>query len=123
MDISQYNKFTQQNLSNSTQLKMFNILEDVRNNTYYLNIFRSYVINMSALNDSSFYETYEVENDDWFDNISFKFYNTPSLWWVVCIVNNIVNPFEELEPGKILRILKNTHIYSILKEVRNVGNS
>lgn len=122
MDLSQYNTYTKQNLSNSSQLKMFTILDDVLNNTYYLNIFRSYIINTSALNDSSFYETYEVENEDWFDNISFKFYNTPSLWWVICIVNNIVNPFEELESGQILRILKGTHIYSILKEVRNIGN-
>ena len=122
MDLSQYNTYTKQNLSNSSQLKMFTILDDVLNNTYYLNIFRSYIINTSALNDSSSYETYEVENEDWFDNISFKFYNTPSLWWVICIVNNIVNPFEELESGQILRILKGTHIYSILKEVRNIGN-
>ena len=42
--------------------------------------------------------------------------------FLTSIVNNIVNPFEELESGQILRILKGTHIYSILKEVRNIGN-
>jgi hypothetical protein len=123
MDLSKYNEYTKQNLSNSTQLKLFTILDDVTNNTYYLNIFRSYIINMSSLNDTSFYELYEVDNNDWFDNISYKFYNTPQLWWVICMVNNIINPFEELQPGQILRILKNSYIYNILKEVRNIGNA
>lgn len=123
MDLSQYNEYTKQNLSNSSQLKLFTILDDVTNNTYYLNIFRTYITNVSSLNDNSFYELYEVDNDDWLDNISYKFYNTPQLWWVICIVNNITNPFEELYPGKVLRILKNSYIYNILKEVRNIGNS
>jgi len=123
MDLSKYSEYTKQNLSNSSQLKLFTILDDVTSNTYYLNIFRSYIINTSSLNDTSFYELYEVDNNDWFDNISYKFYNTPQLWWVICIVNNIVNPFEELQSGQILRILKNSYIYNILKEVRNIGNS
>ena len=123
MDLSNFNEYTKQNLSNSSQLKLFTILDDVSNNTYYLNIFRSYIINMSSLNNNSFYELYEVDNNDWLDNISYKFYNTPQLWWVIAIVNNITNPFEEIYPGKVLRILKNSYIYNILKEVRNIGNS
>lgn len=123
MDLSNFNEYTKQNLSNSSQLKLFTILDDVSNNTYYLNIFRSYIINMSSLNNNSFYELYEVDNNDWLDNISYKFYNTSQLWWVIAIVNNITNPFEEIYPGKVLRILKNSYIYNILKEVRNIGNS
>ena len=123
MDLSKYNEYTKQNLSNSSQLKLFSILDDVSNNTYYLNIFRSYITNVSSLNNNSFYELYEVDNEDFLDNISFKFYNTPQLWWVICIVNNITNPFEEIYPGKVLRILKSSYIYNILKEVRNIGNS
>ena len=121
MDISQYNEYTNIQLSNSSQLKMFNILDDVQNNTYYLNIFRSYVLSASQLNDSSFYDLYEVDNNDWLDDISTKIYGTPSLWWVVAIVNEILNPFEDIYPGKVLRILKNSYIYNILKEVKNVG--
>lgn len=123
MDLSLYNKYTKQNISNASQLKLFSILDDVSNNTYYLNIFRTYVTNVSALNDNSFYELYEVDNNDWWDSISYRFYNTPQLWWVICIVNNITNPFEELYPGKVLRILKNSYIYNILKEIRNIGNT
>lgn len=123
MDLSKFNEYTKQNLSNSSQLKLFSILDDVSNNTYYLNIFRSYITNVSSLNNNSFYELYEVDNEDFLDNISFKFYNTAQLWWVICIVNNITNPFEEIYPGKVLRILKSSYIYNILKEVRNIGNS
>lgn len=121
MDNSKYNEYTAIQLSNSSQLKMFTILDDVLNNTYYLNVFRGYVMNASQLNNSSFYDLYEVDNNEWMDDISFITYGTPSLWWVVAIVNNIVNPFEEIYPGKVLRLLKNSYIYNILKEVKNVG--
>jgi hypothetical protein len=64
MDLSQYNEYTKQNLSNSSQLKLFTILDDISNNTYYLNIFRTYITNLSSLNDNSFYELYEIDNND-----------------------------------------------------------
>lgn len=123
MDTALYNDYTTIQLSNSSQLKMFNILDDVLNNTYYLNIFRSYILSTSQLNNSSFYDLYEVDNSEWLDSISFKVYGTPNLWWVIAIVNNVVNPFEDVYGGKVLRILKNSYIYNILKEVKNVGIS
>lgn len=123
MDASLYNEYTRIQLGNSSQLKLFNILDDVSNNTYYLNIFRSYVLTASRLNDSSFYDLYEVDHNEWMDGISTKVYGTPNLWWVIAIVNGIVNPFEDIYPSKTLRILKNSYIYNILKEVKSVGKA
>ena len=48
---------------------------------------------------------YVVEPDfeDRIDMVSFKFYNTPHLWWVIAEMNGIRNPMR-LEVGVVLRI-------------------
>lgn len=122
MNINEYKKYTNINLSNTSQLKLFNILKDITENVHYLNIFRSYILNVSQLNDASFYDLYEIPNNTFLENIAFEKYSLPNLWWIIAITNNIVNPFEELEPGKLLRILKNDYLYQILKEVKTIGN-
>lgn len=38
------------------------------------------------------------------DMISYKFYQTPTLYWVILWVNNILDPFEGMYPGMMLRI-------------------
>lgn len=123
MNLTDYRVLTNQSLNNSSQLKLFSVANELSSNTKYLNIFRSYILNRSNLNNDSFYNLYEVDNDDWLDTISFKVYQTPNLWWVIAIVNNISNPFEELYPGKILRILKPNYIYNILKEIKSIGEA
>lgn len=123
MNITEYRKLTNQTLGNSSQLKLFKIGNEISNNTKYLNIFRSYILNKSNLNKSSFYDLYEVDNDDWLDTIAFKVYGSPALWWIIAIVNDISNPFEDLETGNILRILKPNYIYNILKEIKTIGDA
>ena len=123
MNLTDYRVLTNQSLNNSSQLKLFSVANELSSNTKYLNIFRSYILNRSNLNNDSFYNLYEVDNDDWLDTVAFKVYQTPNLWWVIAIVNNISNPFEELYPGKILRILKPNYIYNILKEIKSIGEA
>jgi hypothetical protein len=35
--------------------------------------------------------------------------------------NNVVNPFEFLEPGLQIKILRPTYIYQVIKEIKNIG--
>ena len=46
------------------------------------------------------------------DTISYNYYGTPSLWWVIAHVNNIINPINDLVPGDILLIPSPDAIYS-----------
>jgi hypothetical protein len=41
------------------------------------------------------------------DLISQKFYDTPDYWWIICIANNIIDPFSELKKEKQIIIPKN----------------
>ena len=38
------------------------------------------------------------------DLLSYKLYGTEQYWWIVCLVNDIQNPFSDFEEGQILKI-------------------
>ncbi len=49
------------------------------------------------------------------DLISWEYYRTPELFWVIMAVNNIVNPFN-IEEGTILRIIPKSYIeYNLIR--------
>lgn len=107
-------------IDNTSQLKLFNILQDVDRVTKFMNIFKSYNINDSAQTDILFYDSYEVENDAWWDNISWDVYGTPYLWWLIALMNDIVNPFEELEVGDNVKVLRSEHLHTVLKDIEEI---
>jgi hypothetical protein len=73
------------------------------------------------MSNVSFFDTFEVGYEEWWDNISFKYYGTPFLWWVIPAFNNIINPFEGLTPGTNLKILKSDYIYSLLRDLDTIA--
>ena len=51
------------------------------------------------------------------DILSYNYYNTPLLGWLLCIVNGVSNPWDKtdgLYPGRVLRIPDITTITSVL---------
>lgn len=106
-------------LSNVSYLKLFNLLKDT-DNTKYMNIWRSYELEAKITDETVFYMTYEVANDDWWDNISYFFYETPFLWWVIALMNEVQNPFEELEEGSNIKVLRDEYLYQLIKEIENI---
>ena len=48
-----------------------------------------------------------------YENISFKYYGTVKLYWVILYANNIIDPFKELENGDILYIPRRRNIPEI----------
>jgi hypothetical protein len=70
--------------------------------------------------DAVFYDSYEVGEEEWWDNISYYHYETPGFWWVVALMNNIQNPFEELEPGSNIKILRGEYLYQLIKEMEAI---
>lgn len=104
----------------TSQLNLFNILQDP-DSTKYMNIFRNYTLNTDILENVLLYYLHEVDHNDWWDNISYKYYQTPDLWWVIAIINGVVNPFEELEVGEVVRVLKEEYLYQIIEDIENIS--
>ncbi len=50
------------------------------------------------------------------DMISYKNYGTVNYWWVICLVNNIFNPFNDLYVGQQLKIPNVQDIYEFYKK-------
>lgn len=47
---------------------------------------------------------YQVCGDDRIDMLAYKFYGTPTLWWVIAVANDLEILPSDLSVGQILRI-------------------
>mgnify|MGYP000683358189 CR=1 FL=1 len=117
-----FKETTGKRLTNTSQLKLFDLLQDLQDNEKFINIFKSYIVSESNFDDERYYEIHEVDHSDWLDEISYKYYETDNLWWLIAMTNNIVNPFEDVSEGDFLRILKPEYLYKILKEIETIGD-
>lgn len=115
-----YSEITENRLSNTSYLNLFNILQNLEDKNYFFNIWKGYEVN-EEIYVNTYYEMYKVEDGDYWDSISYKYYQTPYLWWILVIVNGVNNPFEYLEDGKEIFILKKEYLYNFLKEIKNIG--
>lgn len=63
---------------------------------------------------------YRVDDSDIPDPalISYRVYGNVGFWWVILVVNKIENPFDELQPGMILKIPNKLDIYDFQKQWR-----
>lgn len=102
-------------------LRLFNTLLDEDRETKFLNIFRSYISNENIFSDIAFFDTYEVSNGEYWDNVSYNLYDTPYLWWVIALLNNTSNPFEELEDGDLLNVLREEYIYQLTVDLEKIA--
>jgi len=69
-------------------------------------------------NEDEFY-TFTVT--DRLDTLAAKYYGDGRYWWVICLANNLLSPFDKnLTPGKVLRIPNN--INKILNKLKINAN-
>ncbi len=102
-------------------IRLFNILLDNDRETKFTNIFRSYIANEDIFSQIAFFETYKVSNGEYWDNVSYNLYESPFLWWVVALLNNIVNPFEQLEDGDLLNVLRDDYVYTLTQDLEKIA--
>ena len=64
-----------------------------------------------------YYSNYEVKPKDTWTNLSYKFFNTYKLWWLLCKFNNIEDPFTELKQGMIIKIPEKEVVRSLIENL------
>lgn len=111
-----------QRLSTSSRLNTYNIFRITETNQYFLNIFRSFSIVDDVKEDNRYFELYTALEDEWWDNISFKYYGTSFYWYLICELNDIVNPYEELVVGQSIKVLKQKYLYEIFKNMSDIAD-
>ena len=52
------------------------------------------------------------------DNIAWKVYKDERLWWLLCLVNGINNPCEDMSVGDLLVVPNTLDIYDFFRKYR-----
>lgn len=90
----------------------FNIYTDVSTNKNFYNLLVS--VNIAPSNNEKVQTSYIVTESDTWISISYKFYNTIDLWWLVCVYNQIQNPTKLPAAGTTINLLKSEYVSTVL---------
>jgi len=90
-------------------------------NQFFYNILNS--VNMSSdLYPNSYYTIKVTKSVPW-TVISYNEYATTSLWWLICLANNIINPIEYPAPGTTLKVIYPELVKIVLNEINTKLNN
>ena len=67
-------------------------LDDGETRQVVVDIFKRVVLSKEFQENNSYFEKYEVLDGETPENVSFRFYGTEDLYWLVLLTNNIVDP-------------------------------
>ena len=95
---------------------LFNVYQH-ENNQYFYNLLAK--VNFPGTISEEYYTIYNVGNDSVpYTLISYQVYNTISLWWLICAVNQITNPVSFPAPNTQLKILKTQYVRGVLQSIK-----
>jgi hypothetical protein len=112
---------SKQRLSTSSRLNTYNIFRITETNQYFLNHFRSFNVVNDIKNNDLYFDSHFALEDEWWDNISEQYYGTPYYWYFICILNDVVNPYEELISGMKIKVLKKSYLYEVFKNLKEIS--
>ena len=94
----------------------YNIYQD-SDGYYFFNITKTVIFPEDLKQDK--YKEYVVLPKDMWTTISYKFYNTIKLWWLICVSNNIENPIIMPKVGNVIKILNGDVVKEVLIKIRD----
>jgi hypothetical protein len=65
------------------------------------------------------YGTYTVKQHDIWPRISYKLYGSVSIWWLLCILNQIQNPLIMPEPGTEIFVFTSSAVNQVLQAMNS----
>lgn len=72
---------------------------------YYHTLDNKYIYGVgSYLRDDTLYTLYTIQPRDTIDSLALRFYNNPTLFWIICDFNRINDPYIKLIPGEKIKI-------------------
>ena len=95
---------------------IFKVFQTGEKNFYYYNILKT--IKVPDDINSDIFLTYTYPSGTPFTTLSYQIYGTTYLWWLICIINKIENPFDTSLNGKTLKIIKKEYLKPILDNIK-----
>lgn len=72
---------------------------------FYHSLDNRYISGVTGqLKDTVGYSIHVTKKGDTFDSIALDYYNSPTLFWVICDFNKIQDPYTQLEVGTRLKV-------------------
>lgn len=103
-------------------------LDDGDTEQVVVDIFKRVVLSKEFQENSAYFETYEVRHGETPEELSFRFYGTESLHWLILMTNNIVDPRFEwpVSEENLLKIVEDKYggennIFAINRAVDSKG--
>ena len=84
---------------------------------FFYNILKT--VNFPKDMDDTYYFNHRVKANIPYTALSYKFYNTIKLWWLIVLANNINNPVQFVKPGTTLKIIKPDIVPLILSSIKD----
>ena len=85
------------------------------NNFFIYNIIKK--ISLPDDLDNSFFEFFTLNKNLPLTTISYQIYSTTYLWWLIMVVNKIINPYKDLPNGQKIRYVKPEFVKIILDAI------
>lgn len=98
---------------------IFNVYLD-RDDMYFYNILQT--ISFPTNLPKGYYNEYNVVYGDTWPLISYKNYNTPNLWWIILLANNIINPVIQPQIGQSVNIPVNSVAQAVIQQINSNEN-
>lgn len=109
--------YSENQLDKFNMANMFDVIQ--RGPNSYFNISKTIIFNnVEFIEPENFYQ-YQLKETDTWTGISFKYYKTYKLWWLICKFNDIKNPFRQIIPGKIIKIPSLQLMQTVLSQLAN----
>src|SRR5574343_1295954 len=105
-------------LAQSSMLRMMDIFKD-EDSVYFMNIFKNFEISETVLENPSNTERITILNP-WWENIAYAYYKDVNAWWILCMTNNVLNPFEEIVEGGTLKMLKSDFLPFVQRDMEAI---
>lgn len=107
--IEELPRLTTENFEN-----IFDVFTD-ENDRYYYNLLQT--VSLPQNLPDGYFNSYDIVYGDTWPFISYKIYNSPNVWWIILLANNINNPLTSLTPGTRIKVPKIEVVKVILAEL------
>lgn len=65
------------------------------------------------------YSTIKIKGSIPYSVLSHQIYKDISLWWLICLANNIADPTQLISPGTSLRYIKPNFVNKVMTEIKS----
>ena len=98
-------------------------LDDGESEQVIKDIFKRAILSKEFQNNNSYYETYEILGGETPEELSFRFYGTPDLHWLVLLTNSIIDPRFEWPLGQDNLIKQTQNKYGTERDIFTVNRA